>query len=27
MLVTYIDKSGKERAGWLSGTLHVNYPH
>jgi hypothetical protein len=27
LLVTYTDKSGKERLGWLSGTLHVNYPH
>jgi hypothetical protein len=27
LLVTYIDRSGKERLGWLSGTLHVNYPH
>lgn len=27
MLVTHIDKSGKERAGWLCGTLHVNYPN
>ena len=27
MLVTYIDKSGKERAGWLCGTLQVNYPN
>jgi len=26
LLVTYTDKSGKERAGWLCGTLHVNYP-
>ena len=26
LLVTYTDKSGKERLGWLSGTLHVNYP-
>jgi hypothetical protein len=27
LLVIYTDKSGKERAGWLAGTLHVNYPH
>src|SRR5512138_349644 len=27
MLVTYIDKSGKELAGWLCGTLQVNYPN
>ena len=27
LLVIYTDKSGKERAGWMSGTLHVNYPH
>jgi hypothetical protein len=27
LLVVYTDKSGKERAGWLSGTLHVHYPH
>jgi len=25
--VVYTDKSGKESAGWLSGTLHVHYPH
>jgi hypothetical protein len=27
MLVTYTDRSGKERAGWLSGTLHAHYPN
>jgi hypothetical protein len=26
LLVTYTDKKGMERAGWLSGTLHVYYP-
>lgn len=26
MQVLHTDKSGKERAGWLCGTLHINYP-
>jgi hypothetical protein len=27
LLVTYADKDGKEKHGWVYGTLHVHFPH
>jgi hypothetical protein len=27
LLVSYTDRDGKEKCGWVSGTLHVHMPH